>query len=82
VVLSVLLTFLGARSAQADEFSKVTYDGQQDELVITMRYLTPVNESGRLHWARPRCSGIAEGTCACAAHKHSGGIVLMRVQLI
>jgi hypothetical protein len=37
-VLWVLLAFLDARSAQADEFSKVAYDGQQDELVITMRY--------------------------------------------
>jgi hypothetical protein len=38
VLWGILLAFLDSRAAQADEFSKVTYDGQQDELVITMRY--------------------------------------------
>jgi hypothetical protein len=34
----VLLEFLVDHSAQADDFSRVTYDGRKDELVITMRY--------------------------------------------
>ena len=34
----VLFAFMAAHSAYADSFSGVTYDGQKDELVITMRY--------------------------------------------
>jgi hypothetical protein len=34
----VLFAFMVAHSAHADSFSGVTYDGQKDELVITMRY--------------------------------------------
>jgi len=37
-VLFALLAFMVAHSAQAENFSRVTYDGRKDELVITMRY--------------------------------------------
>jgi len=52
-VLCVLLPCLVAHSAQADIFSRVTYDGRKDELVITMRYRgTNPDHTFSLQWGQ------------------------------
>ena len=49
----VLLTFIVAHSARADNFSEVTYDGRNDELVITMRYRgTSPDHTFSLRWGQ------------------------------
>ena len=49
----VLLTFIIAHSARADNFSEVTYDGRNDQIVITMRYLgTSPDHTFSLRWGQ------------------------------
>jgi hypothetical protein len=49
----VLLTFIVAHSARADNFSEVTYDGRNDELVVTMRYRgTSPDHTFSLRWGQ------------------------------
>ena len=52
-VLFELLACVFADSAQADSFSRVTYDGRKDELVVTMRYRgTNPDHTFSLRWGR------------------------------
>jgi hypothetical protein len=47
-----------AHSAQADDFSGVTYDGRKDELIITMRYRgTNPDHAFSLRWGQ--CKALA-----------------------
>jgi hypothetical protein len=52
-VLFELLASVFADSAQADAFSRVTYDGRKDQLVITMRYRgTNPDHTFSLQWGQ------------------------------
>jgi hypothetical protein len=49
--LSVLLAVMVSHPAQADNFSRVSYDRRKDELVITMSYRgTNPDHAFALHW--------------------------------
>jgi hypothetical protein len=52
-VLFELLASVFAGSVQADTFSRMTYDGRKDELVITMRYRgTNPDHTFSLQWGQ------------------------------
>jgi hypothetical protein len=57
-VLLVLLAWTVAHSAHADNFSRVTYDGRKDELVVTMRYRgTNPDHLFSLQWGQCKGTG-------------------------
>ena len=57
-VLFLLLAFMLAQSAQADNFARVTYDGRKDELAITMSYRgTNPDHTFSLRWGQ--CKELA-----------------------